>query len=331
MIDYRTDFFEKVDNFKKLDSVDSVMVKQARVQGLVTIAIPTFKRSKLLKEAVDSAFNQRTDYQYSIVVVDNNPERSDDTEILMSSYHQSNLAYYKNAINVGMGGNWNKCISIATTKWVILLHDDDVLYPNFIDTVVPILMKHPSIGILKPSNSFSYSPHNVVGEPKLHRVIPLDFYYGNVIGVPSGIVMSREKLLNAGGFNQDFYPSLDYCFFVYFAGRYSIYTIGCDLSYYRVSENASMNVDVMKGWMNNDSLLIRRLLQRYYFNPFIINAFLFRRTSHKYKELQQCWHKKFSFSIMDIGIKPVPQWVGFFASAVIRLSSLIYKLFAKKI
>jgi glycosyltransferase involved in cell wall biosynthesis len=39
----------------------------------VTIAIPTFKRAKFLKEAVDSAINQVRYTDYDIIVVANKP------------------------------------------------------------------------------------------------------------------------------------------------------------------------------------------------------------------------------------------------------------------
>ena len=48
-----------------------------------TIAIPTFNRVDLLKLAIDSAVNQDDFSDYEILVVDNNPERDDATELLM--------------------------------------------------------------------------------------------------------------------------------------------------------------------------------------------------------------------------------------------------------
>ena len=99
----------------------------------ITIAIPTYKRPNLLLEAISSAINQETSVKYDIIVVDNNPGRGDETEQLMEKFRDSLLvSYYKNSSNLGMVGNWNQLFSIAKGQWVAMLHDDDLLYPNYI-------------------------------------------------------------------------------------------------------------------------------------------------------------------------------------------------------
>ena len=55
--------------------------------------------------------------------------------------HYKNVLYYKNASNLGMGGNWNRCIELANADWVVLLHDDDMLCENYLKTVYPIAVE----------------------------------------------------------------------------------------------------------------------------------------------------------------------------------------------
>ena len=84
MIEQKTDLFEYVDNFAKTAHITSIPIFEAQLDYTpeITIAIPTYKRTELLKEAIDSAINQ-TDYaNYDILVVDNNPERGCETENL---------------------------------------------------------------------------------------------------------------------------------------------------------------------------------------------------------------------------------------------------------
>ena len=45
-----------------------------------TIAIPTYKRADLLKEAIDSCLAQKTNIPFVIMIVDNNPERDCKTD-----------------------------------------------------------------------------------------------------------------------------------------------------------------------------------------------------------------------------------------------------------
>ena len=69
MIDKHTDFFQYIDNFAKIAHVVSVPVKKAILESpLVTIAIPTYKRADLLKEAIDSALNQDYEGIYEVII-----------------------------------------------------------------------------------------------------------------------------------------------------------------------------------------------------------------------------------------------------------------------
>ena len=47
--------------------------------------------------------------------------------------------YMKNEENIGMFGNWNRALEVTRTKYVVLLHDDDWLTENYIETVINFL------------------------------------------------------------------------------------------------------------------------------------------------------------------------------------------------
>ena len=53
-----------------------------------------------MKEAVDSALNQIGFDEYDVIVVDNDPDRDDETEKLMLNYNNPKLSYYKNMKNI---------------------------------------------------------------------------------------------------------------------------------------------------------------------------------------------------------------------------------------
>ncbi|WP_258443780.1 glycosyltransferase family 2 protein [Helicobacter sp. 16-1353] len=67
---------------------------------------------------------------YEIIVVEN-PSVSSQTSEFLESY-RGKITYYKNAKNLNLFGNWNRCISLAKGKWVCILHDDDILLPNYL-------------------------------------------------------------------------------------------------------------------------------------------------------------------------------------------------------
>ena len=60
IVDKNTDFFQIVDNFAKTKNIKSICIIDTKLDFVpkITIAIPTFKRADLLKEAINSALNQ---------------------------------------------------------------------------------------------------------------------------------------------------------------------------------------------------------------------------------------------------------------------------------
>ena len=119
--------------YNEIIKIPSILIKEGEAPegAKYTIAIPTYKRANLLKEAIESCLIQKTTTPFAIIVVDNNPERECETEQLLREYNPiPNLSYYKNTENVGMTGNWNKLFELAQTDFVVMLHDDDLLYDD---------------------------------------------------------------------------------------------------------------------------------------------------------------------------------------------------------
>ena len=133
-----TDYSQVEDSFAKIKDYPSICIFEGKHRKNIdyTIAIPTYKRGELLKEAVDSALAQVDCPNYNIIVVDNNAERNDVTEQIMQQYKGSIVSYYKHPVNLGMGGNWNRAVELTPGKWMVLLHDDDRLMSNFLAMLV---------------------------------------------------------------------------------------------------------------------------------------------------------------------------------------------------
>ena len=110
----------------------------------VTVAIPTYNRSALLKEALQSALAQ--DYQdMRIVVIDN--ASPDDTAETVRSLADSRVTYIRNERNIGLLGNLNRALAENSSPYLTILLDDDVLVPSFIRESVEFMDNHPSVGI----------------------------------------------------------------------------------------------------------------------------------------------------------------------------------------
>lgn len=92
----------------------------------ISICIPTYNRSDLLKKTLISVSRQ-TIKPYEVIVVDNCSK--DNTEEVVKNFKE--IIYYKNRYNLGMIENWNRCIELATGVFLVLLHSDDVISPKW--------------------------------------------------------------------------------------------------------------------------------------------------------------------------------------------------------
>ena len=252
------DWLDNMDGIKAYSDVESIpiFVNRIATPSIVTIAIPTFNRISTLKEALESALAQ--DYEdYEIIVVDNNPERDDDTERFMMKYSRHpRCSYYKNTKNTGLFGNWNRCFILSRSKWVTLLHDDDYYYPEYLSTLMNCLKEHPDIDAL--SCKYNYwkeyekdTPINVIERkgmpaPKGLSTVPKGaFLFSHPVG-PIGLIFKKSLFLELGGFNEDYYPIADYVFNWRYFQKYNFLRLNVVLANYRMGRNLSSKAEVIE-------------------------------------------------------------------------------------
>lgn len=99
---------------------------------LVTVGIPTFRRSELLAQAVQSVLAQRFDRPFELLITDNDPDSQGADRLLdrVPALRQHAFRYVVNGANLGNCQNVKRCIDLARSSWVTVLHDDDLLKPQ---------------------------------------------------------------------------------------------------------------------------------------------------------------------------------------------------------
>ena len=101
---------------------------------LVTIAIPTYNRAdRYLSETLESALNQT--YENLEILVSDNCS-TDRTPDLVKSYSDPRINYIRQEENLGQRGNMNFLVDKAAGDFFLMLHDDDQIDPDFIETCI---------------------------------------------------------------------------------------------------------------------------------------------------------------------------------------------------
>ena len=77
----------------------------------VSVLIPTYNYAHILDETIESVLAQ-TYTDFELIIVDNCSQ--DNTEHVVSKYLiDKRVSYHRNSQNIGLAGNWNKCLELA--------------------------------------------------------------------------------------------------------------------------------------------------------------------------------------------------------------------------
>ncbi len=95
---------------------------------MISFAIPFYRGRPLLEKAVHSVLAQ-SESEWKLVISDDGTETG--IREFVDGLADPRIRYVHNATRLGMVGNWNRCLELAETDLVTLLHGDDALLPNY--------------------------------------------------------------------------------------------------------------------------------------------------------------------------------------------------------
>jgi len=106
---------------------------------LITIAIPYHKNPAYLQVALDSVAKQ-TLLPAEVIVIDNSIEG--DAKTLMQ-HSILEIQYVRAAPDLGLAAYFNQCLDMAKTPWCVILHWDDIILPDYIESMSEAIARHP--------------------------------------------------------------------------------------------------------------------------------------------------------------------------------------------
>lgn len=183
---------------------------------LVSIVIPAYNSARYIGRTV--TFALATDYpNLEVVVVDDCS--TDDTLKVLELFEDKRLRVIRNKENLGMTGNWNKCVRSARGEYVKLIPADDLVYPECVERSVRLLLRHPDIKLVvtgtdlideKDQTIGSYLHWPVRGVFEGRRLAKPSMILNNFYGNPVCAMFRKEDFETVGGFDPDFPYILDF-------------------------------------------------------------------------------------------------------------------------
>lgn len=108
----------------------------------ITVAIPSFNKEKYIERCIQSVLRQKS-FANEIFVVDN---CSTDRTFEIAKQFEPEIRCIRNDKNLGMTGNWNRCIDLCKSDLLLILHADDELLPEALQAYLNFFQKHADIG-----------------------------------------------------------------------------------------------------------------------------------------------------------------------------------------
>lgn len=113
-------------------------------EPLVSICIPTYNRAGMIGSAIESALGQSY-RNVEVIVVDN--ASTDSTEEVVRKFKDNRLHFHRNSTNLGLFGNFNKCVELASGEFIHILHSDDYIDSDFTITCIRFFLDHPHVDL----------------------------------------------------------------------------------------------------------------------------------------------------------------------------------------
>jgi glycosyltransferase involved in cell wall biosynthesis len=109
----------------------------------VTFCMTTYKRPDFLREQLNNILKQ-TFGDFSIIISDNDVEGS--AKRIVEEIDDPRIFYYVNESNLGMVKSFNRSLFKAMSEYVVMITDDDPVYPEMLTVLYDLTKKYPGYG-----------------------------------------------------------------------------------------------------------------------------------------------------------------------------------------
>lgn len=219
------------------------LYEEIYMKPLVSVIMPAYNAEKYISDAINSILEQTYDFFELIIVEDGS---SDKTLEKIMQFKDKRIHVIRNNKNRGIAYSSNYGIQMCKGKYVALLDDDDMAFPNRLELQVEYMEKHPEIDILGGmsedinSKGHHYRYGNVPrNNPKYIKAVLLF----HCVDFRNGTAMIRKSFIEKNNlkYQDNCLGMQDYKFFIDSSKCGNISTIDYPLLKYRVHNESETN------------------------------------------------------------------------------------------
>ena len=232
---------------------------------LVSVLIPVYNGEKVIAEAIKSCINQ-TYKNIEVIVVDNHSD--DDTKEEINRFNDERIAYYRNDANLGMVGNWNRCLSLANGEYIQFVCADDILDERSIEKKMSLAAKSDEICMVfsdtaiidangkKIMSRKSFRKSGVFDGKRLARH---SYLLRNVYGEPSNVMFKKKTIGKIGDFSGKMRYAVDWDMWLRISAVGRVGYVAEELSFYRVDSSNTTSKMKLDAILRDDKIMVENV------------------------------------------------------------------------
>ena len=217
------------------------------LEPLVSVCIPAYNSSAYIEETIRSVLAQ--EYRnIELIVVDD--RSADDTVDIVKRLQKEDgrIKLFENQENLGIPGNWSRCLKLCQGEFVKLICADDVIEPNALRLEAAALQEHPSVNLAESDTRLvdiygkttgSFKRYHKSGVVDGKKVAKTSLMLNNFFGAPVNNMIRRSVLEKTGYFDPAFTYILDFDMWVRIACTGDVYIIHEQLNRFRVRNDSN--------------------------------------------------------------------------------------------
>lgn len=216
---------------------------------LLSVCIPVFNCEKFIGQTIRSVLQQSFE-DFELLIIDN--ASTDRTYEIIKGFSDARIRCIRNEHNLGMMGNWNKCLDEARGDYLKLLPADDLIYETCLEEQVGVFQHNPKVALVCCSRdiidiagkklirrSFAGVEGQISGSKAVKKIVRSGT---NRLGEP-GAILFKRSLISAENHFSDQYPYvIDLGLWIKLLSLGDLYVIQKPLCAFRVSpQSESVN------------------------------------------------------------------------------------------
>jgi glycosyltransferase involved in cell wall biosynthesis len=189
---------------------------------LVSVIIPTYNRGWIVKEAIDSVFEQ--DFSdYELIVVDDGSD--DNTPTILKAYGKKIIVLHQ--ANKGVSAARNRGIAAASGRLIAFLDSDDLWLPRKLSAQVKFFKDHPDAVINQTQERWIRSGVPLNPKKRHHKFSGMIFERSLALCLvsPSAVMIKKSLFGTVGIFDEHLPACEDYDLWLRISCCYPVHLI----------------------------------------------------------------------------------------------------------